>query len=52
MDLLNNLRKVYGQFAYAKLNDNPVQLEAFLGDHYGLIVKDPYAVFCATVDAT
>ena len=49
MDALGNLTKVYGDFAYATIDHNPVQLSLFNGSNFGLNFADPNAVWNPTV---
>jgi len=46
---VNSLAKVYGDYAYAKLQDNPVRLSTFYGSHYGWVVAEPNAIWQADV---
>lgn len=43
--------KVYGEFAYAKLLDNPLRLSMFNGDNFGLGFADSNGIFMPTVFA-
>lgn len=46
---LSNVAKVYGQYAYAKLLDNPLKLAMFMGDVFGLNFADPASIWQPTV---
>lgn len=48
-EALANLEALYGQFAYAKLSDNPAHLLMRMGDNFGFAYADPNAVWCPTV---
>lgn len=47
-EALSQLDSVYGAFAYASMNHNPVQIDAFLGDKFGLHFNEPGAIWQAT----
>lgn len=52
---LNSLNLVYGQFAYAKIEHDPVQIVMYIGDNWGISFADPNAIWMPTVfsdDAT
>jgi len=49
--LLSNLTTLYGEFAYASLSHDPVALNMFMGDKYGLHFADPGAVWQPTLFA-
>ncbi|MCY2966293.1 MAG: major capsid protein [Planctomycetota bacterium] len=45
---LASIDQVYGAFAYAALNHNPISIDAFLGDKFGLHFNEPGAVWQLT----
>lgn len=47
--LVSSLAEVYGKFAYAKAEHNPVGLNVYTGDNYGYIVREPNAIWQADV---
>ena len=47
-EALNQLDNVYGAFAYAALTHNPIRVDSFLGDKFGLHFNEPGAVWQAT----
>lgn len=46
--ILGNIQKSYGEFAYAKLEHNPVRVRAFMGEKFGFNFNEPGAVWAAT----
>lgn len=48
-DKVNSLAKVYGDYAYAKVQDNPPGLDTFFGSHYGWVTAEPNAIWQADV---
>lgn len=46
---LNNLNEAYGEFAYTKMSEDPVGMDSYMGDVFGWCVKEPSAVWQATV---
>jgi hypothetical protein len=48
-EALASLIKTYGQFAYAQLEHNPVKLNLYMGDNYGLNFAEPLAIWTPTV---
>lgn len=46
--LLNNLKQVWGMYAYGKVTDNPVGITQFMGDLFLACLKNPNAIFQAT----
>lgn len=48
-DVLSQIQEVYGPFSYAKVRDNPVSIEQFAGDCFGLNFVDPNAIYQCTV---
>ena len=48
-EALGNLMEVYGEYAYAKLTDDPIQLLAYMGDKWGFHLADPNAIWIGTV---
>jgi hypothetical protein len=48
-DKVNSLAKVYGDYAYASLEHNPVGLNAYFGSHFGFVVAEPNAIWQADV---
>lgn len=48
-EMINSLQPVYGQFAYASVNHNPVQVELFTGDTYGWVLAEPNAIWQADI---
>ncbi len=49
MAALASLNEVYGEYAYATVTHNPVGLEAYAGDCYGLNYVEPNAIWQAQV---
>ena len=47
--VLGNLQQVAGPFSYAQVTTNPVSLQHFAGDTFLPILKNPAAIFIATV---
>jgi hypothetical protein len=47
-EALASLMKTYGQFAYAQLEHNPVKLNLYMGDNYGLNFAEPNAIWTPT----
>lgn len=47
---LNSLVEVYGQFGYSRLNENPVELQVYLGDNFQYLFRNPKSVWMPTVD--
>ena len=50
--MLQNVMRVFGQFGYATLTDNPLAIRQYAGDTFLPIIKNPSAVFIADVKAT
>lgn len=48
-DSVNDLFRAYGQFSYAVINHNPVEIEQFAGDTFLPLIKVPGAMFIADV---
>lgn len=48
---LGNLNKTFGQFAYATVEHNPVRLQLFLGDNFGMNFPEPNALWLANAFA-
>lgn len=48
-EVLNSYEIVYGQAAWAKMTDNPVSLELFMADAFGINFADPGCIYCPTV---
>lgn len=48
-EVLNSYEIVYGQAAWAKMTDNPVSLEMFMADAFGISFPDPGAIYCPTI---
>jgi hypothetical protein len=48
-ELIGSLDEVFGEFAYAKMTDDPVQLFAYMGDKWGFNFADPRAIWMPTV---
>lgn len=46
---LNNLNEAYGEFAYTKMSEDPIGMDSYMGDVFGWCVKEPLAVWQATV---
>jgi hypothetical protein len=46
---LAHIRKVYGEFAYSMVKHNPVALEFFYGDNFGLHFADVNCIYMPTV---
>lgn len=44
-NLVSSLAEVYGKFAYAKCEHNPVGLDVYVGDNYGYLVREPNAIW-------
>lgn len=47
---LTQSEKVYGEFSYAKLIDDPWTLFMYMGDTFGLHFADPNAIWMPTID--
>jgi hypothetical protein len=50
--VLGNLQQVSGPFSYAQITTNPVTLQHFAGDTFLPVLKNPSAIFIATVPTT
>jgi hypothetical protein len=48
-EVLNSYEIVYGQAAWAKMTDNPVSLEMFMSDAFGINFADPGCIYCPSV---
>jgi len=46
---LNNLQEAYGDFAYTKMSEDPIGMDSYMGNVFGWCVKEPLAVWQATV---
>lgn len=51
-EALNMVRKVYGEFAYAMVKQNPVALQFFYGDNFGLHYANTNSIYMPTVFAS
>lgn len=51
MAALNNCREIAGEYAYAKLTDDPVGLKVYMGDKFGFNFNEPGAVWQAAAFA-
>lgn len=51
-EALAQVRKVYGEFAYAMVKHNPVALQFFYGDNFGLHFADTNCIYMPTVFAS
>lgn len=49
MEALNSLAKTYGPFAYACVEHNPVRIDAYMGDNFGVNFAEPSALWAPTV---
>lgn len=47
-EALANLKEMVGQYAYAKLIDDPIKLLAYLGDKFVFGLNEPQAIYQAT----
>lgn len=50
-EILASVQQVYGPFAYASVNHNPISLEAFIGDNYGFGIAEPNAIWVPKVSS-
>ena len=48
-EVLRSVQEVYGPYSYAKVRDNPVSVEQYAGDCFGLNFTSPKAIYMPTV---
>ena len=48
-EVLRSVQEVYGPYSYAKVRDNPVSVEQYAGDCFGLNFVNPKAIYMPTV---
>lgn len=49
-DRINAMMKVYGEYSYSKLEDDPIQLFMYMGDKWGFHLADTNAVWMPTIE--